>query len=92
MNDNISEQQRKELNKKLLKRTFVSEIKSGKKEKILKIVIDFVSLFIAFCIADLIVEILQIDFWLFDMVVSIVFVMIMLFISEIFVKKLKSKF
>ena len=92
MSDNISEKERKELNKKLIKRTFVSEIKSRKKEKLLKIVIDFICLFIAFFAADLVVERLQIDFWLFDMVVSIVFVMIMLFISEIFVEKLKNKF
>lgn len=92
MNDNISEQERKELNKKLLKRTFVSEIKSEKKEKLLKIVIDCVCLFMAFLVTDLIVEKLQIDFWLFDMIISVVFAMIMLFVSEIFVKKLKSKF
>ena len=42
MSDNISEKERKELNKKLIKRTFVSEIKSRKKEKLLKIVIDFI--------------------------------------------------
>lgn len=92
MNDNISEQERKELNKKLLKRTFVSEIKSGKKEKLIKFVIDFVCLFIAFFVADLIIESLQIDFWFFDMIVSIVLAMIMLFISEIFVKKLKNQY
>ncbi len=92
MNDNVSEQERKKLNKKLLKRTFVSEIKSGKKEKMLKIVIDFVCLFMAFFVADLIVERLQIDFWLFDMLISVVFAMIMLFVSEIFVKKIKCEF
>ena len=46
----------------------------------------------AFLVTDLIVEKLQIDFWLFDMIISVVFAMIMLFVSEIFVKKLKSKF
>lgn len=47
---------------------------------------------IAFLIADLIVERLQMDFWLFDMIISIVFVMIMLFVSEKLVEKIRSKF
>lgn len=33
INDNISEQERKELNKKLLKKTFISEMKSTGTEK-----------------------------------------------------------
>ena len=89
MNHNSSEQERKELNKKLIKQTFVSEIKSRKKEKLVKFVIEFVCLFIAFVVSDLIVTILQIDFWFLDMVVSIIFVMIMLYVTNIVTDKLK---
>ena len=87
MNHKSSEQERKELNQKLIKQTFVSEIKSRKKEKLVKFVIEFVCLFIAFVVSDLIVTILQIDFWALDMAISIVFVMVMLYVSKILTNK-----
>ncbi len=90
MGKNISEQERKELNKKLIKRSFVSEFKNGIKTEMN--VIDLICAIIACIVADVIVEILQIDFWLLDMVISIPIIAIILFVLEIFVEKIKSKF
>lgn len=90
MNKNISEQERRKLNKKLVKKTFVSEFKNESKRKMN--VIDFICAFIACFVAEAIVEILQIDSWFFDIVVSIPIIAIVLFVLEIFVEKLKSKF
>lgn len=89
INDNISEQERKELNKKLLKKTFISEIKSTGTEKNLKIIIYFISLFIALLISDLIIESLHIDFVIFDIFITAVIIMVLLFVGEILIEKSK---
>lgn len=89
MGNNTSEQERKELNKRLLKRTFIGEIRNRKKGKKVKVVLDFICYFIAFSVADLIDARLQIDFWLLEIVIYIVIAMIMLFVSEIIVEKIK---
>ena len=77
----VQEKERKELNRKLIKKTFATESK-GK-----KFIIEFIGLFIAFLIADLVVEILKIDYWLFDMLISIGMIMIM----QIFLEKIKGR-
>ena len=87
MKNNTSKQERKELNKKLLKKTFFSEFKSETKKRMSWI--DFICAFIACLVAELIVKGLQIDFWLLDAVISIPIITIILFVLGVFVEKFK---
>ena len=87
MNKQRDEKERKELNKKLLKNTFKSEAKNRKKVKTFEYITDFIGIFIALYLADLIVKILSINFWFMDMVINAVLIFVILSISSIFVKK-----
>ncbi len=91
MDNNKSDQERKKLNKKLLKDTFVSVFKSREKITFLEIVIDFIAAFIACFLSDCIVQRLSIGFWLIDIVITAGFLVIMLFIGTMLFKKIKKK-
>ncbi|BCN30873.1 hypothetical protein [Anaeromicropila herbilytica] len=86
-----NEKERKELNKKLLKNTFKSEIRNRKKVKPLEYIIDFIGILIAFYLADLIVEILSINFWFLDMVITVVLIFVMISICSIIVRRIGKK-
>ena len=86
MNNNTSEQERKKLNKKLMKNTFVSELKSEIKKFKVK---DFIITIIGFLVADIIVEVLHIDFWLLDIVASILIIILVIFVLNMFNIKFK---
>lgn len=88
MDKQKNEKEIKELNKKLLKNTFKSEVKNRKKVKIYEYIIDFIGIFIALYLADLIVEILSINFWFIDMVINAVLIFVIVSISSIFVRKI----
>lgn len=88
MDNNKSDQERKKLNKKLLKDTFVSVFKSREKITFLEIVI---AAFIACFLSDCIVQRLSIGFWLIDIVITAGFLVIMLFIGTMLFKKIKKK-
>ena len=86
MNNNTSEQERKKLNKKLMKNTFVSEFKSEIKKIKVK---DFIFTIIGFLVADIMVEVLHIDFWLLDFVASILIITLVVFVLNMFNIKFK---
>lgn len=86
MNNNTSEQERKKLNKKLMKNTFVSEFKSEIKKIKVK---DFIFTIIGFLVADIMVEVLHIDFWLLDIVASILIIILVIFVLNMFNIKFK---
>lgn len=91
MNNNKAEQERKELNKKLLKGTYKSELKNRKKMTIFNFLINFVVIFIGLSASNLIIEILPIDFWLLDMGVSVLIVMGALYIASILVQRMNER-
>lgn len=86
MNNNTSEQQRKKLNKKLMKNTFVSEFKSEIKKIKVK---DFIFTIIGFLVADIMVEVLHIDFWLLDFAASILIIILVIFVLNMLNIKFK---
>ena len=70
-----SEQERKELNRKLIKRTFASEIKEKRKcsGNVISFIIDFIIFFVAFLIEEIIVDSFFEDcFWIRVIVLAIV--------------------
>ena len=87
--DNKAEQERKELNKKFLKKTFISELKSRKKIKLLELVIEFVAISIALILSNIIVNEFSIHFWLVELIIAAGLIMIMLYIGSLFSKKRK---
>lgn len=91
MDKQNNEKERKELNKKILKDTFKSEVKNRKKVKIFEYIIEFIGIFIALHLADLIVEKLSINFWFMDMVINAVLIIVILSISSIIVRKIWQK-
>jgi hypothetical protein len=91
MDKQKNEKERKELNKKLLKDTFKSEVKNRKRVKIFEYIIEFIGIFIALHLADLIVEKLSINFWFMDMVINAVLIIVILSISSIIVRKIWQK-
>jgi len=65
--ENKGEQERRELNKRLLCRTFKSEMQEKKKGTCKNMVIDFVVLFIVLLLAELITNWFALDFWLAEL-------------------------
>ncbi len=91
MNNNKAEQERKELNKKLLKDTYKSELKNRRKMTIFNFLINFVVIFIGLSVSNLVIEILSIDFWLIDMSVTVLIVMGTLYIASILVQRMNER-
>lgn len=83
MENNRAEQERKELNKKLLKDTFISEYESRKRLKASEKIVEFIVLFIAFGLSKLIVKMLAIDFWLVEIVIAVVLAMVIHYVESI---------
>ena len=90
MDNKSFEQDRKEMNKKLIKRTFVSEIKSKKIEFFLGIVITFICLLIAFFAGNLIVEVLEINSRFFRTIVLVASVVIMTTLADVIKSKIRN--
>ncbi|MBR2447523.1 MAG: hypothetical protein IKB29_00915 [Clostridia bacterium] len=84
MNNDTSEQ--KKSYKKLIKNTFVSEFKSEIKKIKVK---DFIFTIIGFLTADIMVEVLHIDFWLLDIVASILIIILVIFVLNMLNIKFK---
>ncbi len=82
MNQKRAEKERKELNKKLIKATFKSEWSSRKKVIFLSYIIDVIAIFFALKIADFIIGLLAIDFWLVDFAIKAAFIIAILQISS----------
>lgn len=85
--DNKAEQERKELNKKFLKKTFISELKSRKKIKLLELVIEFVAISIALILSNIIVNEFLIHFWLVELIITAGLIMVMLYIGSLLIRK-----
>lgn len=85
--ENKGEQERRELNKKLLRRTFKSELKGGGKVKALDFGLDFITLFIALFLADLVVKLLAIDFWFVELIIIALIAALVLYIKALFSNK-----
>lgn len=86
MENSRAEQERKELNKKLLKDTFISEYEDRKRVKFSEKFIDFIALFIAIALSKFIVEMLSINFWLVEIIIAVVLVMGIRYTEEIIVR------
>jgi uncharacterized membrane protein YvbJ len=85
MERNKSEQERKELNKKLLKSTFSSEIKS-KKINVLSLIIDIVCILIGAFFSYLVVEQFSLQSSLIYILINTLFIIFMLFLGSLFKK------
>ena len=81
------EQEQKDLNRKLLKKTFINEMRRPKRFAIYKFLIDIICIFIGLIISDA----LKIESELLDLIVCIVLIMITLTIGEIVQTKWKLK-
>ena len=88
MDKQRNERERKELNKRLLKSTFIREVKNRKKIKGFAYVIDFICFLLALYLADRIVEILSVNFLLLDIAIYAGLVFAIRFICRIFIKKI----
>ena len=88
---NNVEKERKDLNRKLLKTTFKSEFKKKLIEKInfWNFIIDFIAIFLGLYLSDFISELLSINVWLVDIIVSVVTINFFLFLATIFFRKSK---
>ena len=84
MNNDTSEQ--KKSYKKLIKNTFVCEFKREIKKIKVK---DFIFTIIGFLTADIMVEVLHIDFWLLDIVASILIIILVIFVLNMLNIKFK---
>ncbi len=87
MNNSKAEQERKKLNKKLLKDTFKSEM--NEKKKYSATISDFVFLFIALSLADLIVRLIHIDYWLIEITITAIILMLLNFVRDKIIAKIK---
>jgi len=85
MNNSKAEQERKVLNKKLLKDTFKSEM--NEKKKYQATISDFVFLFIALCLADLFIKLIKIDYWLIEILIATIILMILNFVRDKIITK-----
>ena len=81
------EQERKDLNRKLLKKTFVNEMRRPKRFVICKFLIDMICIFVGLLISDA----LKIETELLDLIVCIILIMITLTIGERIQEKLNLK-
>lgn len=86
---NRAEQERRDLNKKLLKRTLASEFKARRKESVLEFVMEFIALFIAFGVSDWMVQKLSIHSWLIEITITVVLVMVVRYIELLLRRMLK---
>ena len=83
------EQERKELNKKLLKRTFISEYKKNQKFDFWGILIDIVALFIALSLSNFVCEIFNVEFWQLDVLITAILVILLLSLAEFLMGKIR---
>ena len=83
--DNRAEQERKELNKKLLRRTFTSEMKDRKK-MIFKYGIEFVAIFIGLLLTDWIVDWFAWESEMVRIVIGVVLIVVMQWLGSFLVK------
>ena len=90
MDNKKAEAERKELNKKLLKRTFQSEMSSNKKMT-LKCVIYFVAFCVGFLVSDWVIKWFSIDVVLLRMLITVAFVTLMQFLGEQLVGRIKKE-
>ena len=88
MDNKTFEQDRKEMNKNLIKRTFTSEIKSKKTGVFLGLVITFICLLIAFFAGNFIVEVLEINSRFFRTIVIVTSVVIMTTLADVIKSKI----
>ena len=84
---NKGEQERKELNRKLLRRTVASELKDRRRVKALDLGMDFVTLFIALLLADLTVKFLAIDLWFVELIITALIASLVLYVKALFSNK-----
>ena len=87
MNKEKNEIERKALNKRLLKNTFISEVKNREKPRIIEYLFDFVGIIIAQYLADSIVDTLSIHSWFIDLFIKTVLIFVVLFVISSVVRK-----
>ena len=84
--DNRAERERKELNKKLLKRTFTGEMKDRKK-MVFKYGIEFVAIFIGLLFTDWIVDWFAWESEMVRIVIGVVIIVIMQWVGSFLVDR-----
>lgn len=86
---NQAEQERKELNKKLIKSSFQEEMKNGnRKGNVISLIVDFLAVLIGLCITDYVEELLDIDSALIEILIGVVIIMIFLSIGSFISKRI----
>lgn len=85
MENKKAERERKELNKRLLKKSFVSDIKSKKKLKSTH-VINFVAIFVGLILSNWIMGWLLTDNALIEIIISVLLILALQFLGELLIK------
>lgn len=85
MDKKTAERERKELNKRLLKKSFVSDIKSKKKLKSTH-VINFVAIFVGLLLSEWITGKFSIDNGFIEIIISVVLILALQFLGELLIK------
>lgn len=85
MDNKNAERERKELNKRLLKKTFISDIKSAKKVK-LGYVINFAAIFVGLLLSEWIVARFSIENGFIEIIISVILILLVQFLGELLIK------
>lgn len=85
--ENKGEQERRELNKRLLRRTFKSEIQERRKVSSRNMVIDFVVLFIVLLLAELVTNWFALDSWMVELGIAMLVGIPMFALKSWFIKE-----
>jgi len=86
MDNKTVERERKELNRRLLKKSFVSGFKDRKQEK-LAYVRNFVAIFVGLLVSNWITSLFGINNEIIEIIISVVFVLLSQFLGELLLKK-----
>ncbi len=85
MDNKNAERERKELNKRLLKKSFISDIKSAKKPKS-SYVINFAAVFVGLLLSEWIVGRFTVENGIIEIVISVILILLVQFLGELLIK------
>lgn len=85
MDNKNAERERKELNKRLLKKSFIRDIKSAKKVK-LGYAINFASIFVGLLLSEWIVARFSIENGFIGIIISVILILIFQYLAEVLIK------
>jgi len=90
MDNKSAETERKELNKKLIKKSFLSEMKS-QKHIVRRFIINLIAIFLGLCLSDWVTQSFAINSAPIEMLITVILIVVMEFIAERLVEALSGK-